>query len=209
MSKVITRKLLDQNEAATVQGLCTVARRQTVFFELCPNDDRMRDAFNEVSSTLSENLIEALTNLTQQQDELKQQQTDLSNRINSLNQPNHQNLYTSNNGFNSLQRVNYRFNNQRGSRGRIYANNRGRGRLNNNRGFFKGDQNRTNYSLNSNYNPPQILDSTNQEHIAELTYSKQVCYICGYPNHYAADCNQRRPANRNQQVPYQAPAKDE
>ena len=50
----IKRKLLDQNEAATVQDLCTVARRQMVVFELCPSDDWSRDAFNEVSSSLSE-----------------------------------------------------------------------------------------------------------------------------------------------------------
>ena len=81
----IKGKLLDQNETATVQDLCTVARRQMVFFELCPSDDWTRDAFREVSSTFSENLIGALTKLTQQQDKLKSQQTDLSNRINNLN----------------------------------------------------------------------------------------------------------------------------
>ena len=69
----IKRKLLDQSETATVQDLCTVARRQMVLFELCPSDDWTRDAFNEVSSTLSENLVGALTKLTQQQDQLKQQ----------------------------------------------------------------------------------------------------------------------------------------
>ena len=99
----IKRKLLDQSEAATVQDLCTVARRQMVLFELCPSDDWTRDAFNEVSSTLSEKLVGALTKLTQQQDQLKQQ-TDLSNRINSLNVPSHQNSNTSNNGFNPSQR---------------------------------------------------------------------------------------------------------
>ena len=209
MPNFIKRKLLDQNEAATVQDLCTVARRQMVFFELCPSDDWTRDAFNEVSSTLSENLVGALTKLTQQQDELKQQQTDLSNRINSLNFPSHQNSNTSNNGFNPSQRGNYRFNNQRGFRGRGYANNRGRGSLNNNRGFFNGNQNRTDYSSYPNYNSPHIQEASNQEHIAETTYSKQICYICGYPNHYARDCNKGRPANRNQQIPYQTAPKNE
>ena len=85
MPNFIKRKLLDQNETAAVQDLCTVTRRQMVFFELCPSDDWTRDAFHEVNSTLSENLIGALTKLTQQQDELKAQQTDLSNRINNLN----------------------------------------------------------------------------------------------------------------------------
>ena len=44
-----------------------------------------RDAFNQVSSTLSENSVGASTKRTQQQDELKQQQTEFSIRINSLN----------------------------------------------------------------------------------------------------------------------------
>ena len=56
-----------------------------LFFELCPSDGWSRDAFNEVSSELSENIVGALKKLTQQQDELKQQQTDLSNGISSLN----------------------------------------------------------------------------------------------------------------------------
>ena len=85
MPNFIKRKLLDQNEAAAVQDLCTVARRQMVFFELCPSDGWSRNAFNEVSSSLSENIVGALTKLTQQQDQLKQQQTDLSNRIIPLN----------------------------------------------------------------------------------------------------------------------------
>ena len=40
---LIKRKLLDQNEAATVQDLCTVAKRQMFFFEICPSDDCTRD----------------------------------------------------------------------------------------------------------------------------------------------------------------------
>ena len=183
MPNFIKRKLLEQNEAATVQDLCTVARRQMIFFELCPSDNWKRDAFNEVTSMLSENLVGALTKLTEQQDQLKQQQTDLSNKINSLNLRSHQNSKTSNNGSNLSQRGSYRFNNQRGSRGRGHTNNRRRGRFNNNIGFFNGNQNRTDYSSYSNYNSPQIQESTNQEHIAETTYCKQVCYICGYLNH--------------------------
>ena len=64
--------MLVQNETATAQDLCTTARRQMVFFELCPSDDWSRDAFNEVSSSLSETLVGAVTKLTQQ-DELKHQ----------------------------------------------------------------------------------------------------------------------------------------
>ena len=57
MPNFIKRKLLDQNEAATVRNLCTVARRQMVFFELCPSGDWTKGTFNEVSSTLSERLV--------------------------------------------------------------------------------------------------------------------------------------------------------
>ena len=133
MPNFIKRKLLDQNEAATVQDLCTVARRQMVFLELCPSDDWTRDAFNEVSSTLLENLVGALTKLTQQEDELKEQQTDMSNRINTLNVFKNQNPNARSNNFNPQQTGNYRFNNQQGFRGRGFNNNRRRGRFSNNR----------------------------------------------------------------------------
>ena len=85
MPNFIKRKLLDQNEAATIQDICTVARRQMVFFEKWPSADWSRDAFNEMNSILAKNLLGGLAKLTQQQDELKQKQTDLSKRISSLN----------------------------------------------------------------------------------------------------------------------------
>ena len=80
---------LHQNEAETFQE-CTVARRQMVFFELCPSEDWSRDAFNEMSKTLGwiGNLFSTLTKLTQQQDEIKQPQTELSNRINTIGSQN-------------------------------------------------------------------------------------------------------------------------
>ena len=85
MPNLIKSKLLHHNEAATVQDFCTEARRQMVFLKLCPSDDWSRDAFNEVSSSLSKKLVGAPKKLTQQQEELKQQQNDLSNRITLLN----------------------------------------------------------------------------------------------------------------------------
>ena len=156
MPNFIKRKLLDQNEAATVQDLCTVARRQMVFFELCPSDDWSRDAFNEVSSSLSENLLGALTKITKQQDELKQQQNELSNQISTLNvsPPTNPNYQRSNRT--QYYRGNNRFINSRGFRGRGYTNDRGRGRFNNNRSYFTGNQTKNNYRSYSNYNTPQI-----------------------------------------------------
>ena len=192
MPNFIERKLLDQNDAATVQDICTVARRQMVFFELCASDDWSRDPFNEVSSSFSENLVGALTKLTQQQEELKQQQTDLSNRISSLNDNQTTNQDYTRNNQQQYYRGNNRFNNPREFRG--YGNfNRGRGRFNNSRGYCGMNYNR--------YNNPQIQESSNNGHIAQTGYSKQICYTCGYPNHYARDCNQRKPANRNQKIP--------
>ena len=85
------RKLSGQNEAETMQDLCRIARRQMVFFELCPSDDWTRDALNEVSSTLPKKIVGALTKLTQQQDEPKAQQTELSNGISNLNLTHSQN----------------------------------------------------------------------------------------------------------------------
>ena len=170
MLNFIKRKLLDQHETATVQDLCTVARRQMVFLELCPSDDWSRDAFNEVSSSLSENVVGSLTNLTQQQEELKQQQNDLSTRISSLNdiQTTNQN-YTRNNQQ-QYYRGNNSINNPREFRGRGNFN-RGRGRFNNNRGYC-----RINYNQ---FNNPGIQESSNNGHIAQTGYSKQICYTFG------------------------------
>ena len=61
MPNIIKRKLPDQNETATVQDLRTVAGRQVVFFELCPRDDWLRDVFNELSSSLLESFVGALS----------------------------------------------------------------------------------------------------------------------------------------------------
>ena len=147
-----------------------------------------RDAFNEVSSTLSESLLVALAKLKQQHDELKHQQTDLSNRINTMNVSKNPNAR--NNSFNRRQTGNYRFKNRRGFRGQGISN-KARGRFSNNIGYFNGNQNRINHNFHFNYNTPQIQESTYQEHIAaETTYSKQVCYICGYASHYATKGDQ-------------------
>ena len=100
IAKFIKRKLVNQKWAATIQDLCTIARRQKIFFERCPTDDWTSDAFIEVSSTLTENLIGAISKLTQQKDQLKQQQTDFSNRNNTLLISNLQNPKTRNKSFN-------------------------------------------------------------------------------------------------------------
>ena len=183
----IGRKLLDQNQAATVQVLCTVARRQIVFFEPYTSDDWSRDAFNEVSSSLSEYLVEALMKLTQQQVELKQQQNDLSARISLLNDSRTANQNYARKNQQQHYRGNNRFNNPREYRGRGNFNTRGRGRFNNNRGYYGINYNR--------FNNPQIQETSNNGHIAQTTYSKQICYNCGYSTQYARVCNQRKPAN--------------
>ena len=200
MPNFIKRKLLDQNETATVQDLCTVARRQMVVFELCPSEDWSRDAFNEVSSSLSENLVGAPTNLTQQQEELKQQQNDFSNKISSLNNNQTINQNYTRNNQQQYYRGNNRFNNPREFRGRGDFN-RGRGRFNNNRGYYDINYNR--------FNNPRLQESSINGHIAQTGYTKQTCHICGYPNHYARDFNQRKPAHRNQQIPCQTAPKNQ
>ena len=187
-----------------------------VFFELCPSDNWIRDGFNEVSSTLSESLVGALTKLTQQQYELKQQQTDSSNRVNTLNVSNNQNRNARNNSFHPQQTYNYRFNNQ----GRfpdedLTIEDEDSAILEDEVDSITTEatsiviKTKNNYNSHSNYNTPQIQESTDREHIAERTYSKQVCYICGYPNNYARGCNQRRPAKRNQQKQYQTAPKND
>ena len=144
---LIKRKLLDQIEAATVQDLCTVARRQLVFFELCTSDDWTRDAFNEVSSTLWGNLVEALTKLTQQEEKLEQQQktcliesTPWTFRTIEIKIP-----VTTISTFN-IDLNNCKIQPPMRIQRTWLCNNSGRGRFNNNRDYFNDNQNRNNYN---------------------------------------------------------------
>ena len=94
------------------------------------------------------------------------------------------------------------FNNPRGFSGQGHVTIRGRSRFNNNRGYFKSDENRSTHNSDPNHNAPQIPETTERAHIAYTTNFEQVGFFCGYPNHYAKGYDQKRPATRNQQTIY-------
>ncbi len=62
--KTVRMKLVEEEEVATVNDLCTKARRQLIFMDLYADDD-VRDSFNEVSSQdpLTTKLVDAIRNL--------------------------------------------------------------------------------------------------------------------------------------------------
>ena len=61
MSSWLRAKLLEQPDNATVDDLCLFARRQLTIHNLCKTDDYADGAFSEMSSTVSENLLNALS----------------------------------------------------------------------------------------------------------------------------------------------------
>ena len=75
------QKLLQQDENATVQELCTLVRRKMIVNQLCPADDFARDAFSEVGTAVQENLINALTKLTQTQEAISTRLTELDKKV--------------------------------------------------------------------------------------------------------------------------------
>ena len=84
-------KLLEQPPAATVQELCSLARKQMTIREMCRNEDHPEDGFNEISETVSQNLISALTKLSTTQEQMKEQLNELktqkSEQKNILHEP--------------------------------------------------------------------------------------------------------------------------
>ena len=69
------------------------------------------------------------------------------------------------------------------------------------RGYYGSNYNRP--------NSPQFREFSNDVHIAQTSYSKQVCFVFEYSNHYVGDCSQGKPVNRNLQLPYQTVPKNE
>ena len=64
-------KLMEQPPNTTVQELCTLARQQMTIRDLCGKEDYPEDGFNEVSNTVSDNLINALSKLNANQESME------------------------------------------------------------------------------------------------------------------------------------------
>ena len=72
-------KLLEQPDNTAIEDLCLLARKQLTIHNLCKMDDYTDGAFNEVSSTITENLVSALSKITQTQEAIE-------NKMNSFQQ---------------------------------------------------------------------------------------------------------------------------
>ena len=82
-------KIMEQPANATVQELCTLARQQMTIREMCRKDDCPENGFNEVSTTVSDNLINALSKLTANQESIERRLQSVDERLKSNESNNH------------------------------------------------------------------------------------------------------------------------
>ena len=61
-------KIMEQPPNTPVRDLCTFARQQMTIREMCRKDDYPEDGFNQIDTTISENMINALSKLTANQE---------------------------------------------------------------------------------------------------------------------------------------------
>ena len=217
MPNWIKIKLLDQPEAATVQDLCTLARKRLIVNELCPTDDYTRDAFSELQH--SDKLENALIKLTETQ-------TSLQTQISSLSQDLTEKMCALENKYDT-KTANY--------------NNPGASRWERQQWQSTGG----NYKPNTMYhtpkygNPPSVRVPPNSSrygqyygttyrtprpatytypsntgttyydpqgnprfHLPVINSAQIICNVCGYPNHLARNCTFKSTPNRNAQIPF-------
>ena len=74
-------KMMEQPPNTTVQELCTLARQQMTIRDLCRKDDYPEDGFNEISTTVSDNLISALSKLNATQEAMERKLSSMDDRI--------------------------------------------------------------------------------------------------------------------------------
>ena len=74
-------KLMEQPPATPVEDLCTLARRQMTIRDMCRKEDYPEDGFNEISDTVQDNLINAMSKINQNQDALEKKVEQLDNKI--------------------------------------------------------------------------------------------------------------------------------
>ena len=81
MPSWLRAKLLEQPDNTTVEDLCLLARKQLTIHDLCKKEDYIDGAFNEVSPTVSDNLINALSKLSQTQESMENRMSALSKQV--------------------------------------------------------------------------------------------------------------------------------
>ena len=77
MPSWLRAKRLEQPHNTAIEDLCLLARKQLTIHNLCKMDDYSDGAFKEGSSTITENLANALSKLTQTQEAME-------NKMNAL-----------------------------------------------------------------------------------------------------------------------------
>ena len=217
-------KIMEQPPATPVEDLCTLARRQMTIRDMCRSDDYPEDGFNEINDTISENLINALSKINQNQDALESKLESLDNKINTAEAapkdtqttshtysraeltgvPDHQYLaheqekfasaFHAPPNFNEYRKVRSYLENQN-TRGRFYAN---RGSSNMRPTFT--NPNPQPFYPRGGYQPRMPRGP----YMPVTRASGTFCYTCGYPNHKSSQCSQQRgrPNNRGTQFPF-------
>ena len=95
MPGLLCSKVMEQPVNATFQELCTLARQQMTIREMCRKDDQPEDGFNEVSTTVYDNVINALSKLTANQESIERRLQSVDERLKS-NESNNQAQSSSN-----------------------------------------------------------------------------------------------------------------
>ena len=81
MPSWLRAKLLEKPDTDTVDDLCLFARRQLTIHNLCKTDEYEDGAFSEMSNTVSEYLVNALSKVTQTSEAMENQVNELSKQF--------------------------------------------------------------------------------------------------------------------------------
>ena len=228
MPSWLRAKLLEQTDNTAIEDLCLLACKQLTIHNMCNMNDYSDGAFNELNSTLTENLVNALSKITQTQEAMKNKMKALAKKLDEKNQQRQDNSYQ-NTGYQPNRgygRGNLRgnFRGNRGYRGRNgYRNNfcRGRGQNYSHNSCqqlsFTPAPTQASYQSAeqspsaefSGQAPIQVIPpEQSSSHVATTRYAKVVCFKCGYPNHLANQCALGRGKRQGGNFPFQKAPKN-
>ena len=183
MPSWLRAKLLEQPDNATVDDLCLFARKQLTIHNLCKTDEYADGAFSEMSNTVSENLVNALSKLTQTSEAMENKVNELSKQFEEQKlQHQQQEQVLSQQGMNAQENYYQEQGDFRGSyrgrnRGGFGFRGRNRGRNNyrgnsNNRGNWRGRgyyNNNKNYPRNNNFSQQLFPAYANQQAAGQVS----------------------------------------
>ena len=210
---------MEQPPKATVQELCTLARQQMNIRDLCRKEDYPEDGFNEVSNTISDNLINALSKLNANQESMEKRLQSMDERIKNngpvtptpTNQtpvpPSYPNqAIAQSRPYNPQQEYNYRTQKNFQNRGpytprfqRTYAPRQYQPRQQ-----FGYQQTRPSNSYGYRQQPTTGIQMPRGPYMPVTRAASVFCYTCGYPNHTSSQCSfYNRPNSRSNTFPFQ------